>query len=141
MGLTCYCECNEENAAWWYSHSAPAVLQTLRPRRCKSCNELLHPACEGLAGVTVLPFARWRGPHNEVEERIHGDEVPLAPWYLCSGCYPIYLALDQAGVCVQLGENMEELLNEFNTTYAPKGFRLKLSPGWQFVRGEYVGLS
>lgn len=85
MGLTCYCECNEENAAWWYSHSAPAVLQTLRPRRCKSCNELLHPACEGLAGVTVLPFARWRGPHNEVEERIHGDEVPLAPWYLCSG--------------------------------------------------------
>ena len=53
-----------------------------------------------------------RGPRSVVEERIMGDEIYIAPWFLCSKCGEILLNLTAYGYCVELQESMEEQLHE-----------------------------
>ena len=70
------CSCGDGDFAWYYSGvpSDVAPLATKRARKCCSCGCKLKP------GDDVAEFSRWRGPVTDIEERIFGDEVPLASW-------------------------------------------------------------
>jgi hypothetical protein len=63
-------------------------------------------------GDTVLKFSRWRPTRNRMEERIHGDEIPLAPYYLCESCGDLWLSLTEIGYCIAPDENVPALIEE-----------------------------
>ena len=122
MTLSCGCD-YDGDAAWYFEEVGFSTLKTKRGRRCRSCKTLLK------LGAECLRLARWRGPRTDVEDRIHGDEVPLAAWYLCERCGDIYSALTDLGFCVDLTESMDSQLAEYYRDYAKPpapGFELKI---------------
>jgi len=78
-----------------------------RRTRCHSCKTLLNP------GDTVAEFLRYRYPRNDKEERIHGDEVPLAAVYYCEQCGEIFFNLNATGMCVIIGGNIRDALEQY----------------------------
>lgn len=101
------CGCDYDDFTWHYT--APedfSTLKTKRFRKCCSCGCRLEP------GDTVAEFERDRPPSSEVEERIYGDEVPMAPWFMCEECGGLFMALAEQGYCIALskGENMRSLV-------------------------------
>ena len=124
MTLSCGCDYDADGAEWYYdSNGVFRALDTKRARRCRACKTPLKP------GTTVLQIARWRGPRDWIEESIHGEEVPLAPWHLCERCGDIYASLTELGFCVDLTESMDAQLAEYHRDYAKPpaaGFELKL---------------
>ena len=122
MTLSCGCD-YDGDAAWYFEEVGFSTLKTKRGRRCRSCKTLLK------LGAECLRLARWRGPRTDVEDRIHGDEVPLAAWYLCERCGDIYASLTELGFCADLTESMDAQLAEYHRDYAKlpaPGFELKL---------------
>ena len=107
------CSCSYDDAAWWYS--APndySTLTTKKRKRCSSCHNLID------IGSIVAPFRRWRSPESEIEERIYGDEIPLATMYLCEHCADMYFNFEALGFeCVSPNENMNELLKDYHDVY------------------------
>jgi hypothetical protein len=64
-------------------------------------------------GALCLEFERVRSPYDDIDERINGDEIPIAPWYMCESCGEIYLNLSDAGYCLWLGDDLREKLSEY----------------------------
>jgi hypothetical protein len=62
----------------------------------------------------VLLFARWRNPADDIEDRIYGDEVPLAPWYMCETCGGLYMAIDDLDMCCDISEPIADQIMEYN---------------------------
>jgi len=124
MGISCACEYPDYDPEWyWEVHDEPSILDTKRFRKCVSCKVKLD------VGESVYTVYRWHSPRNDIEERIHGDEVPMPTWYLCPSCAAIYHALAKVNACVNLGEdNLQICLQEFNAEYAPPGFTLNVKP-------------
>lgn len=60
-----------------------------------------------------MAFERYRSPLSDIEERIQGDEVSLADWYLCESCGEIFLNLNAIGYCYYLGDDIRENLKEY----------------------------
>ncbi|MHB0888082.1 hypothetical protein [Acidithiobacillus sp.] len=127
MGISYACELDDPD--WYYEvDDRPRALDTKRSRKCVSCKIRIA------IGDTVYRIIRWRRPFNDLEERIHGDEVSMSTWYFCPECAAIYQALDKVmdkvNACVDLGhDDLRDALQEFNEMYAPKGlpgFRLKI---------------
>lgn len=87
-----------------------------RRKRCASCRELIE------IGTDCLEFDRMRAPYTEIEQKIMGDEVPIAPWYMCEKCGEIYLNLQDIGYCLNLGEDMRDCLKEYHelTGFVPR---------------------
>lgn len=113
MSISCSCG-DLDGAAWfYYPPGMKAVVETRYIKRCQSCGKKLKN------GDNARQYNRFRHPKSDIEERIHGDEVPLAPYYLCPECAAIYDALSDAEVCVELNSNLQEDLKEFNALYAP----------------------
>jgi hypothetical protein len=107
MPLSCYCD---DDGDWW--HIPPndySVLDTKRCRKCASCGERIP------VGATVLKMDCYRSPSDSmgIEESIYGDEVPMAPKYLCERCGDLYLSLAELGYCLNLGEDMRELVRDY----------------------------
>jgi len=114
MGLSC--SCGEWDGDGWafYSTGDFTTLQTKRRKRCCSCKELID------IGSTVVEFRRFRYAITEVEYKIYGDgeEISMAPWYMCEACGEIYLNLDALGFCPDIeDDSMPELLREYQETY------------------------
>lgn len=108
MSISCGCDYGDDYE-WMYSPPADfSPLLTKRSRKCCSCGCGLKP------GDTVAIFDRARQPRCDMEERIHGDEVPLAPWFMCEECGGLFMALEERGYCISLtkGENMKHLIKE-----------------------------
>lgn len=109
MPLSCKCSDDPE---WWYSGPEDfEPLATKRPRKCCSCSKPIA------VGETCGRFIRWREPRHDVEERIYGSDcgngVPLAPTFMCEECAGLWMALDELGYCITLGEeSMRELVKE-----------------------------
>jgi len=102
------CDCYTDDAEWWYLPPDDfSKLKTTRRRRCASCNELIN------IGTDCLSFERYCYPRSDIEERIYGDEVPLANKYLCEKCGEIYLNLTSLGYCYYLGDNLSDYLKEY----------------------------
>ncbi len=115
MALSCECS----YSGWWeWYWETPAEdeyfkpLATKRSRYCASCKEKI------VVGEDCTKIQRWRPPKDEppyIEERIYGDEVPLAPWYLCEKCSGLSLALNELGFCYTLGdESLKQQIAEYN---------------------------
>jgi len=108
MSLSCECYADYD---WYYNRPDDyTTLQTNKRKRCSSCEKLID-----LNSVCVQ-YSRWRNPNNDIEERICGDEVPLADKYLCEKCGDIFFSLIELGFCVEMGD-MNESLNEYHEKY------------------------
>jgi len=105
MSLTC--DCGYFSDYWYIPDKDFKPLATKRRRRCCSCHSLID------VGADSIMLDRYRCPVNDIEERIYGDEVPLAPRFLCARCGEIYLNLDALGYCYYLGDSLEENLKEY----------------------------
>ena len=123
MSLSCGCDDWGDDADWYWSDDKFVVLATKRSRRCRACKTILKP------GTECLELTRFRGPRTDFEERIYGDEVPLASRYLCERCAGIYLSLEELGFCLNPEESMDAQLAEYHRDYAKPpapGFELKI---------------
>lgn len=117
MALSCVCPDYDEYevGGWYYYPPAEYSTMPLAPRRkrCCSCHSLIEP------GAVVQKYDRNRHPCNEIEERLRGDEIPLAPWYHCEKCADLYLSLKDLGFCVELADSMPDLLEQYHMFYLP----------------------
>ncbi len=105
------CSCDADGADWYYEPAKDfSVLETKRGRKCCSCGAKIQPEEE------VMKFRRWREPSdrcNYIEESIYGDEVPMAPWFMCETCGGLYLAVDDLGMCCDISENIAHQIKEY----------------------------
>ena len=123
MTLSCGCDDWGDDAAWYWNGERFEALVGKRSVRCKACKTLIKP------GIECWHLDRFREPRTDFEERIYGDEVPLASRYLCERCGGIYLSLEDLGFCLNPDENMDAQLAEYHRDYAKPpapGFELKI---------------
>ena len=113
MGLSCSCG-EWDGDGWYWEYTLPrdenqiyTKLKTNRGRKCCSCAGWIS------VGDDVLEFARFRSANSDIEERIYGDTVRLASWFMCEECGEIFLNLDALGYCVQIDDHMAALLEEY----------------------------
>lgn len=130
MSFACGCDDWGDDAEWYWNGEKTAPLATKNSRHCRSCKEKLAP------GTDVRIYARFRSPHSEIEQKIHGDEVPLAPWYLCLPCADLMDALSAVNVCVDWTRPLADEVAEFNENYAPSGFRLKTKAALEEIKED-----
>lgn len=112
MSITCSCDYDSENAAWYYIRSNDLhPLATKRGRSCRSCGERINP------GDMCNEITRWRQPRTDMEDRIYGEggEIGLASWYFCPHCASLASIIDEQGACFDIGENIERQLIEHIT--------------------------
>lgn len=104
-----FCEYDDEFADWFYMSPADfSILDTSRRKRCCSCKTLIEK------NAVVLKFKRFRYFRTEIEEKIYGDsEIGIAAWYMCEPCGDQYMNLSSLGFCIDLEENMFDLLKEY----------------------------
>jgi len=105
MSLSCGCDGDYD----WYF--IPPVdfekLHTSRRKRCYSCGSLID------IGSDCGKFGSYRPPNSDIEERIHGDEVYIAPKYMCEECTGLYFTFEDLGFCITLGGNMHDLVQDY----------------------------
>lgn len=102
------CDCGFGAFEWYYDVPDDfTVLDTSKRKRCISCGVLVD------LGSDCLAFNCYRDPSSDIEEDIHGDEVPLANKHMCFECGSIFLNLTAAGYCISLGGHMKEELEEY----------------------------
>lgn len=107
--LSCLSGFDDDYGDGWYFYIPNdfSVFDKKRRKRCCSCRKLIS-----LNDICVC-FERNRPTRSDVEERIYGDEIPLAPYYLCEKCGEIYYNLHELEYDTPLGENMQDLLAEY----------------------------
>jgi hypothetical protein len=103
------CGCDEDSCTWFFfppkDYTSAHVIG--RRHRC-TCGDLIDH------GSTCLKFDIFRYPTSDIEERIYGDEVPLAARWLCERCADLYFSFVELGFdCVNPEENMLELIAEY----------------------------
>jgi hypothetical protein len=109
--LTCSCPSGE--VAWYFEHTDDFIaLNTTTRKRCCSCKDFIE------IGSSCLSFRRFREPKNDIEERIMGDEIDIAPWHMCEKCGDQYFNLTALGFCVSIEDNMFDLLKEYTEEYS-----------------------
>ena len=107
------CHCPNIDYDWYYFiPNDYSVLNTSKRKRCASCKQLIN------IGALCTKFECWRPSQSDIEERIYNEEVPLAYKYMCEECSDIYFNLEELGFCVNLGDSMQELLQEYRDYYA-----------------------
>lgn len=123
MSLTCAMDCDD--AEWYYEQASDfAPLNTKRSRKCCSCG------CRIAVGEDALKHACWRRPENDIEERIYGDEVPLATKYMCESCGGIAITLSELGYNAPPGEDMRKLAREYREQREELFFSLLHALDW-----------
>lgn len=104
------CACDEYDGDGWY-YIGPSDYATMpvldRRKKCCSCRRPIG------GGDTVAWFDRYRAPLTEIEERICGNDVELAPMVMCECCADLYFSLVGLGYCINLGDNMRELARDY----------------------------
>lgn len=107
--LECTCgDIDIDDYAWiYYNPSDFSTLNSKRRKRCSSCKKLID------IGSIVLEFERYRRAKDEIEERCKGDEVAIAPYYLCEKCGEIFFNLSDAGFCLDIENDMNEYMSEY----------------------------
>ncbi len=111
------CSCDSDGDGWWYLPPNDfTTLNTARRRRCCSCHKLID------TGAVCVELDRQHSPRTDIEERIWGDEVQLASWWLCEWCGEMLFNFDALGFCYYAGDSMEENLKEYwdLTGFIPK---------------------
>ena len=122
--ISCGCDFDAWEAdAWWYTPTHVSPLGTQRSRKCCGCGHRIS------VGKMAAKFPRYRPANSDIEERINGDEVAIAPYWMCHDCFSIFLALERVNVCLSLTSDMRSDLEDFHSDFAPiPDFRLKVIP-------------
>lgn len=91
--------------------------QRPRRKRCSSCRRLIN------IGEDCLEFTRERTAYTEIEERICGEEIPMASLFMCEKCGEIYLNLEDIGYCLNPLDSMADCLRHYHelTGFTPRG--------------------
>ncbi len=111
MGISCSCD-YDGDWDWWYSTGESVKpLDTKRGRICCSCKERID------VGDLALKIRVWRNPENDIEERIYGDEVPLADKYMCQDCGLTALFVERKNACFDITENIQDQFVVFFRDY------------------------
>ena len=109
MGLSC--GCYDDGEADWYADAPNDFTKSPlgRRKRCCSCKKLIPTE------AVCIRFRRWRHPSNFIEERIfrYDGEVKLAPYWMCETCGDLYFSLVELEFCVDITENMHDLVREY----------------------------
>jgi len=115
--MSLYCAIDSDgDYSWWYNPAADlAPLATKRMRRCSSCGTRL--AVEDPARA----FHCWKSPETELEERIHGDEVPLRTRYMCETCSDLYDSIAELKFCCDIDANLRRQIAEYRADNGPMG--------------------
>ena len=103
------CSCPEYDGDGWYYIPADwfKPLNTARRKRCCSCQTLID------IGSESLEMTRGRASYGQVEEKIYGEEIELASWYMCEVCGEQFLNLEALGYCLDITSNMLNCLAEY----------------------------
>ena len=102
------CSCDFDGGDWYYYTPRDfGLFSQKRRKRCCSCAEFIE------IGGQCVEFPRYRSPMSDIEEKIWGDEVGLASWYMCEWCGEMYLNLAELGYCMYLGDSMRENIEEY----------------------------
>lgn len=107
--LSCSSVYDDDSGDGWYYYP-PHDFSTFRRKkrkRCCSCGQFIE------IGAQSVSFDRYRSSRSDIEERIYGDEVSLADFFMCESCGEIYFNLSSIGYEIQLGDNMLNLLLEY----------------------------
>ena len=110
MSLSCSCDFDPEpGMKIWYEPNNYSTLEASKRKRCCSCEELIS------IGDTVAKFTRYKIPESEVEVNIWGEdgEIPLADHYMCESCADLYYSISELRFCVQLGNDMRDVLEQY----------------------------
>ena len=114
MSLSCDCSYEPEpgDTIWYAPRDFAVFAGRARRTRCVSCGEKIAPS------ALVAVFARAKIPESDVEVRIHGEdgEIPRATWYMCEECAGLYFSLADLGYCIDISENMHDLVREYATS-------------------------
>lgn len=98
------CDCDTDSDWYYYPPKDFENLSTKRSRKCFSCGERIA------IGDECASFDRYRRTNDwdwgGLEERIYGDEYPLATWYACETCAGLYFSIAELGYCVMIGDGM-----------------------------------
>lgn len=115
MSLSCSCgDFDPFEVSWyWYGPDNYTTFNRKRRVRCSSCNELIN------IGSACTKFPRYRVTHNDIEERIHGEEIQLAPYFMCEKCSDLWFSLDELGFCCGPDESMADMVEEYVDLYGP----------------------
>lgn len=110
MGLSCSCpEWDGDPDSWcWFEANDFEKFNAKKRKRCCSCKNLVD------INTDVLKFYRMRSAKTEIEERICGGEIWLAPLIMCEQCGEIYLNLQAIGYCLTPTDDMRECLSEYH---------------------------
>lgn len=112
MPLSCWC--SDDYAWYFYTPDDYSTAPSAGRRKRCSCGQLIEH------GSVCLRFSIWRTPHDDIEERIHGDEVPMADKWLCERCADLFFSFQELGYeCVHPGENMVELAEQYADDHEP----------------------
>jgi len=102
------CSCYHDDDSWYYYTPNDFTIFTHnRRKQCCSCKKLIDFTTK------CLEFDRKRYPRSDIEERIYGDEVSLASWFMCENCAEIFLTLAELGYCHYLGGNIQDDLKDY----------------------------
>ena len=114
VGLSC--SCYDDYEYWYHPPSDFTIFSLSRRKRCLSCKDLIG------IGKPCLQFECFRNPYDDIEERIWGTEVQTADKYMCEKCGEIFLNLEAVGYCINLGDDMKDLLEDYwdLTGFQPK---------------------
>lgn len=115
--MTLSCSCSDDYD-WYYTPPDDySVLGTKRCRKCMSCKDRIP------VGATVLRMTCfYYASYPSIKEKIYGEgaEVPLPDKYLCERCGDLYLSLSELGFCINLGDDMRDLVKEYAEVYGTR---------------------
>lgn len=98
------CDCSDDHDWYYSSPDDYTTLDTKRRKRCVSCCEFIE-----LKSI-CLKFYCYSIDEDSVEK-------PLEYLYMCETCGDLFYSLEDLGFCLNMGEDMRELVKDYHDTY------------------------
>ncbi len=105
MSLSCECDYYDDYEYYFNPPKDFIKFEQKRRERCCSCSELIEISAD--CGV----FETY-----ELDE--YGDKEIKPDKFMCEGCAGLYFALEDLGFCMTLGDNMHNLVYEYNQEFS-----------------------
>ncbi len=105
-----YCDSgfDDRDSGWYYYHAHGFNnYQKKRRTRCCSCKKVISQ------DDVIVCFSRYRDALTDVEEKIMGQEIRLADYYLCEKCGEIYFNLEDLGYAIDITASMADYMAEY----------------------------
>lgn len=112
MGLSCTCDWEHEpGSIGYYSPDDFEIFDRWIGKRCKSCGKIIR------LGDYCLRFSMFKTPEYDIEVNIYGEdgEIPRANQFMCEKCGEIFMNLRSLGYCIDLCDNMHDLLGDYQS--------------------------